>query len=123
LPADLSDADQVRKVEAKLADLDRPIDLLVNNAGGHRLIAPFVEHDTDHLGAEAAVNAFSVLRLTHVATKAMVHRGAGNVVQVSAGTAFYRLYANEWGERVRILGGRGRLGQVTPPAWRSTRRR
>ena len=89
LPADLADFDQVRKVEAKFADLDRPIELLVNNAGGHRLIAPFVEHDIDHLEAEAAVNAFTVLRLTHVATKAMVQRGKGNVVQVSAGTAFY----------------------------------
>jgi len=26
------------------------------------------------------------------------------------------LYALEWGERVLILGGDGRLGQVTPPA-------
>jgi len=30
-------------------------------------------------------------------------------------------YAFEWGERVRILGGDGRLGHVTPPAWSSTR--
>ena len=34
-----------------------------------------------------------------------------------------RPYAFEWGERVLILGGEGRLGQVTPPAWRSTRSR
>ena len=27
-----------------------------------------------------------------------------------------RDYASQWGERVRIRGGRGRLGQVTPPA-------
>ena len=32
-------------------------------------------------------------------------------------------YAFEWGERIRIRGGLGRLGQVTPPAWSSTRRR
>jgi hypothetical protein len=25
-------------------------------------------------------------------------------------------YALKWGERLRILGGDGRLGQVTPPA-------
>ena len=30
--------------------------------------------------------------------------------------AHYRLYAFEWGELVRILGGFGRDGQVTPPA-------
>ena len=34
-----------------------------------------------------------------------------------------RLYAFEWGELVRILGGFGRDGQMTPPAWRSARRR
>ena len=33
------------------------------------------------------------------------------------------LYAFEWGERVRMRGGDGRRGQLTPPAWRSTRRR
>jgi len=35
----------------------------------------------------------------------------------------YRLYASEWGERVRSRDGVGRSGQVTPPAWRSTRSR
>ena len=38
-----------------------------------------------------------------------------------------RLYASEWGGRcerhVRMRGGCGRLGQVTPPAWSSTRSR
>jgi hypothetical protein len=33
------------------------------------------------------------------------------------------LYALDWGDRVRIFGGAGRCGHVTPPAWRSTRRR
>ena len=32
-----------------------------------------------------------------------------------------RPYAFEWGARVRMRGGLGRDGQVTPPAWRSTR--
>ena len=38
-------------------------------------------------------------------------------------SADYRLYASEWGEVDRILGGFGRDSQVTPPAWSSTRRR
>ncbi len=39
----------------------------------------------------------------------------------SATTALYRVYAFEWGDLLRILGGRGRLGQVTPPACSRTR--
>jgi len=32
-------------------------------------------------------------------------------------------YASEWGARILMRGGRGRLGQATPPAWRRTRSR
>ena len=39
------------------------------------------------------------------------------------GVELNRLYAFEWGERVRMRGGVGRLGQVMPPVWRSTRSR
>lgn len=39
------------------------------------------------------------------------------------GVHLNRLYASEWGERVRMRGGRGRSGQVMPPAWSSTRSR
>ena len=38
-------------------------------------------------------------------------------------TELKRLYASEWGVRVLMRGGRGRSGQVIPPAWRSTRSR
>jgi hypothetical protein len=41
---------------------------------------------------------------------------AGGVIDLDRLAAFYRLYAFEWGELVRILGGFGRDGQVTPPA-------
>lgn len=34
-----------------------------------------------------------------------------------------RLYAPEWGPPVRMRGGCGRVGQLIPPAWSSTRSR
>ena len=47
-------------------------------------------------------------------------RNIGFFVTVRSNTqvtvAILRPYAFEWGERVLILGGDGRLGQVTPPA-------
>ena len=52
--------------------------------------------------------------------------GAGHYGHM-AKTNDIRLYAFEWGGRdrwqVRMWGGRGRRGQVTPPAWRRTRSR
>jgi hypothetical protein len=40
-----------------------------------------------------------------------------------SGSGVCWLYAFNWGERVLILRGDGRCGQVTPPAWSSTRSR
>ena len=40
---------------------------------------------------------------------------------VSGAVAPIRVYAFEWGDLLRILGGWGRLGQVTPPACSRTR--
>jgi hypothetical protein len=48
---------------------------------------------------------------------------AATLYRWKAGTDRCWLYAFKWGERVRILGGDGRLGQVTPPAWSNTRSR
>ena len=42
---------------------------------------------------------------------------------LAIGPRLFGLYAFEWGARVRIRGGAGRFGQVTPPVWSSTRSR
>jgi class 3 adenylate cyclase len=44
-----------------------------------------------------------------------------SVTAASLGHTHSRLYALEWGDRLRILGGDGRSGTVIPPVWRSTR--
>lgn len=88
--ADLTERSQLAAVEARLTDEDAPIDLLVNNAGGGEPGAGrFVRHDRDLIENQAILNAVSVLRLTHAAVGAMTQRGRGNVIQVSAGVAFY----------------------------------
>jgi short-subunit dehydrogenase len=87
--ADLSSPADVRRVEVLLDDPARPIDLLVNNAGGHTRIARFIDHDVEHLDSEAFLNAFAVFRLTHAAVRNLVGRGHGNVIQISAGVAHY----------------------------------
>ena len=89
LVADLTDATQVKAVEDRLDDDGRPVDLLVNNAGGGTVRARFVDHDRDHIEDVAVLNALSVHRLTHAAASAMLRRGGGHIVQVSAGVALY----------------------------------
>ncbi|MEO5662370.1 MAG: SDR family NAD(P)-dependent oxidoreductase, partial [Nocardioides sp.] len=87
LVADLVDKDQCATVEARLGDRDRPIELLVNNAGfglKKRFLDGTVEEETDML--EVLVTA--VLRLSHAALGPMAERGSGGIINVSSVAAF-----------------------------------
>jgi uncharacterized protein len=91
LAADLTDEASAADVEARLESDGRPIDLLVNNAGGASQHRPFLDLDRGLLARDANLNALVLLRLTHAAAQAMARRGGGNVLNVSAGIAFYPL--------------------------------
>jgi uncharacterized protein len=91
LSADLTDQPALSAVEARLEADEQPIDLLVNNAGGATQHRPFLELDRDRLARDAYLNALALLRLTHAAGQAMARRGHGQVINVSAGVAFYPL--------------------------------
>jgi uncharacterized protein len=87
LAADLAERDQIARVEARLADADHPISLLVNNAGfGHKL--PFTENSVEDEQEMLDVLVTAVLRLTHAAIGPMLTRGEGTVVNVSSVAAF-----------------------------------
>ncbi len=88
LPADLSDLDQCRRVEARLADPDvAPIEWLVNNAGfGVR--EPFAGSDIDAEQAMLDVLVTAPMRLTHAALPGMLDRGRGRVLIVSSVVGF-----------------------------------
>jgi short-subunit dehydrogenase len=83
LVADLTDPTAQGDVEARLADGERPVDLLVNNAG-FGIYGPFVEADLDGEVREISVNVTAVVRLTHAALAAMVPRRRGAVMNVSS---------------------------------------
>jgi len=83
LAADLTDRAQLAAVEARLAEADRPIDLLVNNAGfglKHR----FLDNDVEQEQAMLDVLVVAVMRLTHAALRAMTQRGHGGIINVSS---------------------------------------
>lgn len=87
LPADLTDRTEMARVEARLADDERPVDLLVNNAG-FGLRKRFLDSDVEDEQAMLDVLVVAVMRLSHAALKAMVGRGRGGIINVSSVASF-----------------------------------
>ena len=88
LVADLSTVDGRTAVERRLDDRDRPVDLLVNNAG-FGTTGDLVDLDPDVEDAQVQVNVLAVLRLTRAALPGMVVRGRGAVVNVASLAGLY----------------------------------
>lgn len=87
ISADLATTAGCESVEARLRDVERPVDLLVNNAGlslNQSFIGSTMEAEMHLL----AVNVHAVLRLTHAAVPVMVARGRGDVINVSSVAGF-----------------------------------
>ena len=87
LPADLVDREQLARVEARLAATERPVDLLVNNAG-FGLKKRFLDNTVEEEQAMLEVLVTAVMRLSHAALGQMSERGAGGVINVSSVAAF-----------------------------------
>ena len=87
LPADLTDRSALARVEARLADPARPVDLLVNNAG-FGLKGRFLDNTVEQEQAMLEVLVTAVMRLSHAALGPMAARGNGGVINVSSVAAF-----------------------------------
>jgi uncharacterized protein len=83
LGADLSVGADVATVEMRLTDDDRPVELLVNNAG-FATVGRYHELPIAREIQEIGLNVVAVARLTHAALPGMVERGAGGVINVAS---------------------------------------
>ncbi|AEE47374.1 SDR family NAD(P)-dependent oxidoreductase [Cellulomonas fimi] len=83
LVADLTRDEDVARVAERLRDPERPVGLLVNNAG-LGLGKPFVGNDIDAEVKALDVMVRAVLVLSHAAAGAMVERGRGAILNVGS---------------------------------------
>lgn len=86
LTADLSQAEDVARVERRIANLD--LTILVNNAGfGSN--KPLAESNLDDQVAMLNLHVLATMRLCRAALPGMIARGRGAIVNVSSISAFF----------------------------------
>jgi short-subunit dehydrogenase len=90
LPADLAVRDDVVRVAERLTSTERPIDLLVNNAG-FGIRARLLAEDTSPHEHAIDVMIRAVLLLAAAAGRTMRARGSGTIINVSSTAGFFTM--------------------------------
>jgi short-subunit dehydrogenase len=87
LPADLCTDEGCAAVVARISAADKPVDVLVNNAG-FGMYRRFGESEIADEERQLDLNVRAVLRLTHAALRAMTARDSGQIINVSSVAGF-----------------------------------
>mgnify|MGYP001048567231 CR=1 FL=1 len=87
LSTDLVQADGIARVTARLGSADKPIDLLVNNAGFGLPLA-FEQNDIEDEVRHLRLHDEVAMRLMHAALQGMLERGRGRILNVASVAAF-----------------------------------
>lgn len=87
LPADLTKPRQRARVEQRLREADRPVEILVNNAGFGLPLA-FERNDIAAEAAHLELHVEVPMRLMHAALGPMLERGHGRIINVASVAAF-----------------------------------
>jgi short-subunit dehydrogenase len=87
LPADLTDDAGLAAVVGRLTAAERPVGILVNNAGSS-LLRDFEQNSADEEKEQLRLHCLAPLELTHAVLPGMLGRGAGRIINVSSIAAF-----------------------------------
>ena len=87
LRADLTVDEDICRIENRIA-AEPNLQFLVNNAG-FGVPGSFFEADIEALDRMHRLHVIAIARLTHAALKGMVHRGVGNIINVSSVAGFF----------------------------------
>ncbi|MCP2341099.1 SDR family NAD(P)-dependent oxidoreductase [Actinomadura rupiterrae] len=88
LAADITVPAERARVEARLADPDRPVEVLVNAAGTMGRVGPLALQDAAAEDHKIELNAAALVRLTRAALPGMVARRSGTVLNLASVAAF-----------------------------------
>lgn len=82
IAADLSNADDLHRVEAVLRE-NAGITMLVNNAG-FGAVTPLLQSDVDRMEGMIDINVTALTRLTYAAVPGFVTRGRGTIINIAS---------------------------------------
>lgn len=125
---DLADTESIHQLGDRISDQSRPVEILINNAG-FAVHDSLLAEDTDLQITAFSVMAEAVLKLSNVASRTMVARGRGRIINVASTSAW--LFAGNYSALKRWvviyteslaleLKGTGVSATVVCPAWVKT---
>lgn len=85
VPTDITRPEQVERLHRSLLDSFGPVDMLFNNAGSFRCIAPVHEAEPDDWWQDVTVNLYGAFLLTRTVLPAMLDRDRGVIVNMNGG--------------------------------------
>ncbi|MGJ9404084.1 SDR family NAD(P)-dependent oxidoreductase [Arthrobacter sp. KK5.5] len=87
IPADLVTDEGIAAVSERLLDVDRPVTMLINNAG-HGLKGNFADNSLEAELEQLRIHTETPLSLAHAALRAMSAQGGGRIINVASVAAF-----------------------------------
>jgi gluconate 5-dehydrogenase len=82
VPTDVTDRSQLEALFEQTEERIGPLDIVVNNAGGTRFMAPLVGVRPDGWDKVMRLNLDAVFHATQLAARRMAERGAGSIIQI-----------------------------------------